>query len=50
MLACKDFSKDNPKLGLIMRNLSPLNQFAQINLIILPKNNNSNKIRKVMLK
>lgn len=38
ILSCSDFSVKNPKLGLIMRNLSPMNQFAQINLLFLPTN------------
>lgn len=44
ILVCQDFSIRNPKLGLIMRNLSPLNQFAQINLIILPLNQSKGSI------
>jgi len=38
MLSCHDFELKYPKLGLIMRDLSSMNQFAQINLLFIPKN------------
>lgn len=50
MLSCRPFSSTNPKLGLIMRNLSPLNQFAQINLLYLPKKVGSSIISNINLR
>lgn len=38
LLTCQHFSQSNPRVGLIMRNLSPMNQFAQINLLFIPRN------------
>jgi hypothetical protein len=36
LLTCQDFSPTNPHLGLLLRSLSPLHQFAQISLLFLP--------------
>ena len=44
ILTCEDFSPDHPQIGLIMRHLSTLHQFAQINLIIVPKTQQANTI------